>query len=45
MDFGGKRKRLGGNKEYNGPWRQSKDDDDVDSEDDDDDDRRLSNIP
>lgn len=41
MDFGGKWKRLGGNKEYDGPWRQSKDDDDVDAEDDDD--RRLSN--
>lgn len=41
MDFGGKWKWLGGNKEYDGPWRQSKDDDDVDAEDDDD--RRLSN--
>lgn len=41
MDFGGKWKRLGGNREYDGPWRQSKDDDDVDAEDDDD--RRLSN--
>lgn len=40
MDFGGKWKRLGGNKEYDGPWRQSKDDD-VDAEEDDD--RRLSN--
>lgn len=42
MDFEGKWKRLGGNKEYDGPWRQSRDDnDDVDAEDDDD--RRLSN--
>lgn len=41
MDFGGKWKRLGGNREYDGPWRQSKDDDDVDAEDDDG--RRLSN--
>lgn len=41
MDFGGKWKRLGGYKEYDGPWRISKDDDDVDAEDDDD--RRLSN--
>lgn len=41
MDFGEKWKRLGGNKEYDGPWRISKDDDDVDAEDDDD--RRLSN--
>lgn len=36
MDFGGKWERLGGNKEYDGPWRQSKDAED-------DDDRRLSN--
>lgn len=42
MDFGGKWKRLGGNKEYDGPWRQSKDDNDDDDAEDDDD-RRLSN--
>lgn len=43
MDFGGKWKRLGGNKEYDGPWRESKDDEVDADDDDDDDDRRLSN--